>query len=61
MGIINYFFGKPKPILTEENTEVLKKKFQEAYMKEAEKLIEDQAKARAQKDLGIKQKKENIY
>ena len=58
MGIISYFFGKKKPFLTDEDNKKLKELHRVSYMEEAEKLVKEQGKLKAQQDLGIKQKKE---
>jgi hypothetical protein len=50
------FFKKPKSFLTDEDNLKLREIKRQAYLKEAEKLVEEQGKLKAQQDLGIKKK-----
>jgi len=61
MGLIDSFFGKPKPIITEEDNKELRDLQRKAYMEEAKKLIEERGKERARQELGQKQKKESVF
>jgi uncharacterized protein YnzC (UPF0291/DUF896 family) len=58
MGLINYFFGKSKQILTEADNNELRELQRQAYLIEARKLVEQQGIERARKELGPKPKKE---
>ena len=58
MGLLGTFFKPKKPILTEEDTKELREIQRKAYMEEAKKLVEEGAKIRARKELGVIQKKE---
>jgi len=61
MGLISNFFKPKKSILTEEDNIELKNIQRKAYLEEARKLVEEQARQKAKNDLGIKQKKESVF
>lgn len=60
MGISSFFKPK-KSILTDADNEELRQIQRKAYLEEAKKLVEDQARQKARNDLGIKQKKEGLF
>lgn len=51
------FFSKPKPILNEEDQKELSEIRRKAYLEEAKKIVEEQARIKAKNDL-IPKKKE---
>lgn len=58
--MFNLFKKKLKPLLNEDELKELKQIERENYMIEARKLVEIRGKERANKELGIKQKKEEF-